>query len=111
MAGNAKKTVAVARSTSGDGTAVVDAPGAGRYVHIMGGLLMQADPGNDDCTVTIKSGSDTLLVLALSGGVYGSVVPELVCGGNAAVYVSLSTDADVQGALSIAVRSTIQLQD
>lgn len=111
MSGNAKKTVAVARSTNGDGTAIINAPGVGYYVHIMGGLLMQVDPGNDDCVATIKSGSTEILPLALKGGVYGSLIPELVCGVNEAVYVALSADADVEGAISFAVRASAQLQD
>lgn len=77
----------------------------------MSGKLMQVDPGNDDCVATIKSGSSTLLPLALTGGVYGSVVPELVGGDNEAIYVNLSTTADVKGAISYAVRSSAQLQD
>ena len=105
-----KQTVQATRSTSGDGTAVIAAPGTGKYIHIYDGAAVQAAPGDDDCTVTIKSGSDALFKVALSGGVYGVVgMPEMVAGENEDVFVNLSATADVDVTISYAVRSIISV--
>ena len=105
-----KQTVQATRSTSGDGTAVIDAPGVGYYVHIYDGAMIQASPGDDDCVVTLKSGSDAIFKAALSGGGYGVVgLPEMVCGENEAVSVNLSDTADVDVTISYAVRSIISV--
>lgn len=104
----ARHTVSGTRSTSGDGDAVIAAPGADYQVRIYDGALLQVDPGNDDCTVIIKSGSTQLYKAALSGGVYGVArLPELISGTNEAIYVNLSTDADVAYTLTYSLRSTV----
>lgn len=107
-----RRTISGTRSTSGDGTAVIAAPGADYQVHIYDGAVFQAVPASDDCDVTIKSGSTQLLKVGLTNGVYGVArLPELLSSANEDIYVNLSADADVTWTLSYSLRSTVTGQE
>lgn len=85
------------RNTSGDGTAVIAAPGAGRRI-VIHGIQLQAEADGDQ-TVLIKSGSTTVYRFFMATKVQG-IVRELsgenetdmriYCGANEAVFVNLS---------------------
>lgn len=90
------------RSTSGDGTAVIAAPGAGlRNVITYYRLQLEAD---GDQTILLKSGST--IVGRFFGGSKGhgiierldqdnQLVDRILCGANEAVYINLSASAAV----------------
>ena len=101
-----RHTVSGTRSTSGDGDAVITAPGADYQVVIYDGSLTQTDPGNDPATVTIKCGGSRLHRVALTGDVYGvGRLPILVGTANGAITVSLSAEADIEYTLSYSLRA------
>ena len=107
-----RHTVSGSRDTSGDGDAVITAPGADYQVVIYDGSLTQTDPGNDAATVTIKTGGARLHRVALTGDVYGvGRLPQLIGAANGAITVSLSTDADIEYTLSYSLRSIVTGQE
>ena len=107
-----RHTVSGTRSTSGDGDAVIAAPGADYQVVIYDASLTQTVPGSDEATVTIKCGGARLHRVALTGDVYGVVgIPVLVGTANGAITVSLSAEADIEYTLSYSLRSTSNGQE
>lgn len=107
-----RHTVSGTRSTSGDGDAVITAPGADYQVVIYDGTLTQTDPGNDAATVTIKTGGARLHRVALTGDVYGvGRLPQLIGTANGAITVSLSAEADIEYTLSYSLRSIVTGQE
>lgn len=115
---SAKETTAIDRSTSGAGTAVISAPGAGKYIHIYDGSLKLSDPDNDEVTATIYSSavpfdSETAKILdtwPLKGSVDGTArFPQMVARENEAVFVSLDAAVAVVGTFAFAVRSIISV--
>lgn len=85
------------RNTSGDGTAVIAAPGAGMRI-VIHGIQLQAEVDGDQ-TILLKSGGTTIYRLFVATKVDG-IVRELsgenetdmriYCGANEAIFVNLS---------------------
>lgn len=90
------------RSTSGDGTAVIAAPGAGlRNVITYYRLQLEAD---GDQTILLKSGSTTIGRFFGSSKGHGIIerldqenelIDRIFCGANEAVYINLSAASAV----------------
>ena len=85
------------RNTSGDGTAVIAAPGAGQRIVVFG-WRVQAEVDGDQ-VVLIKSGSTSLLRFFMATKAQGIVEDlsgenetdkRVYCGANEAVFVNLS---------------------
>lgn len=85
------------RNTSGDGTAVIAAPGAGMRI-VIHGIQLQAEVAGDQ-TILVKSGGTTvyrLFVSAKGEGLVRELSGEnetdmrIYCGANEAIFVNLS---------------------
>lgn len=107
MSTPAEVTTAGTRSTSGDGTAVLDAPAENMRYQIVGAILIVGTPGTDAATVTIKSGETTKAVIPLNTTIAGFASPiEIACGYGEAVYLNLSANVTVHWTLSYYLRDS-----
>lgn len=87
------------RDQSGDGDAIVAAPGAGKRVAVKEIYVWLTDPATE-VDVTLKLGDLTLPVAGLSSsrgswGIYRALGEEIVCSDNGAVYVNLGSAVSV----------------
>ncbi|MCB0075235.1 MAG: hypothetical protein KDE20_27450 [Caldilineaceae bacterium] len=97
-------TVAGSRSTSGDGTAVIIAPGAGTKIQILDGAIKTATPG-EAVTATLKADSTELYSVACTSDVFGvATLPYMSSPINvSSIYIHLSDAIEIDYTLTYVV--------